>query len=133
MRHQLISFYNRIKFLFLAVVTGRFLFKTLKYDEIKSNYGKNDLIASLNDGEVKKYSGFLTLIGRGKNAIGYDSFNDALVVYKHGKLAKVIKKGIDHELIAHMKHIENVRNTCKHLGCTPTQLLHKDYMSELGK
>ena len=129
---QLLSKLARIKALFLAFVIGRFSPKFLEYDEIKDHYGKNDLIASLNDGKTYKYSGYLTLVGIGKKAKGYDSFNDALVVYKGGKLATVIEKGIDHEHIKQMQHIENVLSTCKRLGCTPTELLHKDYMNELG-
>ena len=116
----------------LSIVIGRFCPKFLEYDEIKGHYGKNDLIASLNDGRTYKYSGSLTLVGIGKKAEGYDSHNDALVVYKGGKIASVIEKGIDHEHIKQMQHIENVLSTCKRLGCTPTELLHKDYMNELG-
>ena len=116
----------------LSIVIGRFRPKFLKYDEIKGHYGKNDLIASLNDGRTYKYSGSLTLVGIGKKAEGYDSHNNALVVYKGGKIASVIEKGIDHEHIKQMQHIENVLSTCKRLGCTPTELLHKDYMNELG-
>jgi cytochrome b involved in lipid metabolism len=102
------------------------------FGKIKKHYGKNDKIASLNDGKTYKYSGFLTLVGGGKNAKVYDSFNDALVVYKDGKLATVIEKGIDNEHIKSMNHIQNVRSTCKRLGCTPSELLKKNYMSELG-
>ena len=116
----------------LSIVIGRFCPKFLKYDEIKGHYGKNDLIASLNDGRTYKYSGSLTLVGIGKKAEGYDSHNNALVVYKGGKIASVVEKGIDHEYIKQMQHIENVLSTCKRLGCTPTELLHKDYMNELG-
>lgn len=124
--------FGKIKKWFLYVVIGRFLPKYLKYDEIKKQYGKNDKIASLKDNETYTYSGFLTLVGSGKNTKGYDSFNDALVVYKGGKLANVIEVGIDHEHIKAMKHIQNVRSTCKRLGCTPSELLKKNYMSELG-
>ncbi len=105
----------------------------MNWDEIKSNYGINDIIESVSDGEHKKYSGYLTLVGLGEKAIGYDSFNEDLVLYRCGKLAKVIiKDGIDHEDIAHMKHVENVMNTCRRLGCTTGELLHMNYTKELG-
>mgnify|MGYP003647351394 FL=1 len=124
--------FGKLKQWFLHVVIGRFLPKYLEYNDIKEYFGKNDEIASLNDGKTYKYSGYLTLVGSGKNAKGYDSFNDALVVYKGGKLAALIEKGIDHEHIKSMKHIQNVRSTCKRLGCTPSELIKKNYMTELG-
>ena len=124
--------FGKLKQWFLHVVIGRFLPKHLEYNDIKEHFGKNDKIASLNDGKTYKYSGYLTLVGIGKNAKGFDSFNDALVVYKGGKLATLIEKGIDHEYIKSMEHIQNVRSTCKRLGCTPSELLKKNYMSELG-
>ena len=31
-----------------------------------------------------------------------------------------------------MKHIQNVLDTCKRLGCTPSELLKRNYMTELG-
>lgn len=129
---KLLSKLSQTKAFIIAFVIGRFSPNFLEYDEIKDHFGKNDQIASLNDGKTYKYSGFLTLVGIGKNAKGYDSFNDALVVYKGGKLASVIEKGIDHEHIKQMQHIANVRSTCKRLGCTPSELLKKDYMTELG-
>jgi len=95
MKH-LLSKLRQTKASFTAFVIGRFSAKYLEFNDISDLYGKNDLILSLNDGKDYKYSGFLTLVGIGKNAKGYDSFNDALVVYKGGKLATVIKKGIDH-------------------------------------
>lgn len=100
---------------------------TMEYNSIKNQYGKNDLIKSLDDGNTYKYSGHLTLVGLGKNRKAYDSSNEALVVYKGGKLATVIKKGIDHD----HQHIDNVINTCKRLGCTPNELLQIDYMSDI--
>lgn len=124
--------FRKLKQWFLHVVIGRFLPKYLEYNDIKKHYSKNDKIASLEDNETYTYSGYLTLVGRGKHAKGYDSSNDALVVYKGGKLAIVTEKGIDHEHIKAMKHIQNVRSTCKRLGCTPSELLKKNYMSELG-
>jgi len=106
--------------------------KYLEYDEIDSHFSKNDLIKSLKDGKTYKYSGFLSVGDVGKNAKGFDSFNDDLIVYKGGKLATVIEKGVDHERIELLQHIENVKKTCKRLGCTPSELLKKDYLTELG-
>lgn len=98
-----------------------------QYDFISSKFGINDMIKSLNDGVVKKYSGYLTLAGD----TGYDSFNKDLIVFKDGVFAEVIEKGIDHKTIAWNKHMKNIRRTCKRLGCTPLELLKKDYIKEL--
>ena len=97
----------------------------MTWKEISSKYNKNDLIKSLNNGNVIKYSGFLTVCGN----IGKDSFNDDLILYFKGKCAKVIEKGIDEEAI----HIQNVINKCNRLNCSPTELLQKDYITELAK
>lgn len=122
---------EQLKQWFLSIVMCRYSSIYLEYDDIKKHYRINDKIVSLNDGKIYEYSGFLTLVGRGKKATGFDSHNDKLVVYDSGKLAKVIEKGIDRAYIKQMQHIENVSNTCKKLGCTPSELLHKDYMREL--
>lgn len=98
-----------------------------QYDEIKKHYRKNDLIESLSDGKTYKYSGMLTLGSK-----GYDSLNEKLVVYDKGKFAKVIEIGIDTEKIEWDNHITKVLETCKRLGCTPSELLKKDYLTELG-
>jgi hypothetical protein len=99
----------------------------MKWEEIKEKYNKNDKIKSLKDGVVRTYSGYLTLAG-----VGYDSFDEDLVLFKDGELAEVIEKGIDHEAIERNRHIDNVRRTCKRLNCTPTELLQRDYINELN-
>jgi hypothetical protein len=100
----------------------------IDYDNIKNKYSKNDKIISLKNSETYIYSGFLTIVG----FIGYDSFNENLLLYDNGELATVTEKGIDHEHIALMIHIKNVRETCKRLKCSNSELLNKDYINELG-
>lgn len=90
----------------------------MDYEEIRKEYNKNDMIKSIKDGVVRKYSGYLTLCGE-----GYDSFNKDLVVYQDGKLADVVKKGVDHEEIAWNKHVDDIRRQCKQRNCTPFDLL----------
>ena len=104
----------------------------MEYTEIKECFNKNDKIVSLKDGNVYVYSGFLSLLGMGVNSKGYDSFNNNLLLYDNQILATISRKGIDHEHIKAMNHINNVRNTCRRLGCTPSELLKKDYISELN-
>lgn len=95
------------------------------YEEVGGSFGKEDMIRSLSDGVVRKYSGYVTHTGD-----MCDSFNKDLVVYRNGVLAEVVKKG--NYVDPMLEHIQNVRDTCKRLGCTPSELLHKDYTKELG-
>lgn len=98
----------------------------MEYDEISDKFNKNDMIKSLSDGKVRKYCGSMYLLG-GENGVGIDSIDKDLVVYRNGKLADVIEKGIDHQAIA----IDNAINTCRRLKCTPSELLQMDYQNEL--
>ena len=104
----------------------------MEYDQIKNNFCNGNMIKSLKDGIVRKYSGFLTVTGVGDNEKGFDSFNEDLVVYQNGILAEVVAVGID-ENEEHRKHIEKVLKVCDSIGCTVSQLLYeKDYMKELS-
>ncbi len=102
----------------------------MEYNDISKHFRKNDMIKSLSDGKVKKYGGHLVLVGDGLSAVGFDSGNTALEVYKNGVLAEVIEKGIDEEAEWN-DHINNVRNVCGRLGCSTRELLNRDYINEL--
>lgn len=103
----------------------------MEYEEIASKFRNGNMIKSLKDGLVRKYSGFLTLIGMDEDAEGFDSFNKDLIVYKDGVIAEVVEQGVD-KYEEHGKHIANVLKTCKRLGCTTAQLLKMDYLKELS-
>lgn len=62
----------------------------MEYNEIEKHFHKGDMIKSLSDGKIRKYSGFLTLVGVGENQIGMDSLDDDLIVYQNEKLAEII-------------------------------------------
>jgi hypothetical protein len=64
--------------------------KYLTYNEIKTHFTKGNTVLSLNSNDVYEYSGRLTLIDKGKNAVGYDSKDNNLVLYKRGEIAKVV-------------------------------------------
>lgn len=100
----------------------------MTYDEIKQCYSINDVVCSLKDGKNYKYSGLLTLVGLGADAIGYDSVNENCVLFNGCNLAVIIEKGIDEEA----EHLKHVLSTCKKLGCTVDELLHMDYLKKLG-
>lgn len=104
----------------------------MEYEEIASKFRNGNMIKSLKDGVVRKYSGHLSLIGTlEKNYIGFDSVNADLVVYNNGVLAEIIEQGVDKNE-THMKHIGNVLNTCRRWGCTTSDLLKMDYPKELN-
>lgn len=95
--------------------------KECNYEDIKSIFNENDMIKSLNDGVIKKYSGFLSL---SNNTLGYDSFNKDLVLFKNGEFAEIVEKGIDNDI----GHYKNIRDRCKKYGISPFELLEKDYL-----
>ena len=106
----------------------------LIYEDINPHFKKNDMIRSLSDGVVYKYSGFCArVVDFDGSAITTDCFNKNLILCENDNLAEVVETGIDYEEIERMKHVENVMNTCQRLGCTPSELLRMDYQKELSK
>ncbi len=68
----------------------------------------------------------------GKNAVPTELWTDEYVEWLEKLASKEEEEEEEEEVSAHMQHIANVRNTCKRLGCTPTELLNKNYTKELG-
>jgi len=113
---------------YLSDPSARLNYGTLLFSVVSTKYSKNDIIKSLSDGKEYKYSGYPCAWGM----VSQDSFNKSLVLYQNSTFAEIIKKGTDTEYSDSMAHIQNVRDTCKRLGVSTSELLHMDYTKELG-